>query len=381
MSLAQISWRKRCLAAVAAVAVTVLTGCEWRGLNSLSMPGTEGGGDGAFTVRAQLPDIGTIEPNSRVRVGDVNVGTITKIELQDWHALITMRLNGDVELPANARATVGQTSLLGSLHVELGPPTDVAPQGRLQDGALIPLQAGAAYPTTDQTLAALSLLLNGGGVGQMQDITAAFATAFVGREGDLRSLIEQLDLFVGRLDTQTGDIVAASDSFNNLVGQFADQKPVLDNALETIPNALEVLSENRQNLTDAVDGFGKFSALTADTVNQTKQSLVSELQALGPVFKSLANAGPDMTRALSLLATFPWPIENIEKIVRGDYLNTDVIFDLTLSRLGDGLLNGTRWEGDLTELEMQWGRTIGQLPSPYTAGNPLVAPYQFNQGP
>ncbi len=114
MSLAQISWRKRCLAAVAAVAVTVLTGCEWRGLNSLSMPGTEGGGDGAFIVRAQLPDVGTIEPNSRVPVGDVNVGTITKIELQDWHALVTMRLNGDVELPANARATVGQTSLLGS---------------------------------------------------------------------------------------------------------------------------------------------------------------------------------------------------------------------------------------------------------------------------
>ncbi len=62
-----------------------------------------------------------------------------------------------------------------------------------------------------------------------------------------------------------------------------------------------------------------------------------------------------MTRSLSLLATLPWPIENIDKIVRGDYLNTDVIFDLTLSRLGDGLLNGTRFEGDLTELEMQWG--------------------------
>ena len=26
---------------------------------------------------------------------------------------------------------------------------------------------------------------------------------------------------------------------------------------------------------------------------------------------------------------------------------------------------------------MQWGRTIGQMPSPYTAGNPLIAPYHF----
>ena len=28
---------------------------------------------------------------------------------------------------------------------------------------------------------------------------------------------------------------------------------------------------------------------------------------------------------------------------------------------------------------MQWGRTIGQMPSPYTAGNPLIAPYRFGE--
>lgn len=380
METKRIMARPKQIAAIFAVAVTVLSGCQWRGLNSLPMPGTQGGGDGSFVVQAQLPDVGTIEPNSRVRVGDVNVGTITKIERQGWHALVTMRLNGDVELPANTTATVGQTSLLGSLHVELNPPTGVPSRGRLHEGSLIPLDSGASYPSTDQTLAALSLLLNGGGIGQLQDITAALATAFAGRESDLRGLIEQMDQFVGRLNSQTGDIIAATESFDGLVGQLAAQKPVLDNALRTVPDALAVLSEQRRNLTDAVDGFGKFSALTTDAVNQTKTNLVSEVQAVGPVLKSLADAGPAMTRSLSLLTTFPWPKENIDKVVRGDYLNTDVIFDLTLSRLGDGLLNGTRFEGELTELEMQWGRTIGQLPSPYTAQNPLVAPYQPNQG-
>ena len=369
------------LGALLLVAATALTGCEWRGLNSLPMPGTQGGGDGSYVVRAQLPDIGSIEPNSRVRVGDVNVGTITGIEREGWHALVTMRLNGDVDLPANATATVGQTSLLGSLHVELAPPVDAKPEGKLREGALIPLDSGAAYPNTDQTLSALSLLLNGGGVGQLQDITAALATAFAGRESDLRSLIEQMDLFVGRLNGQTGDIIAATESFDGLVGQLAEQQPVLDNALATIPDAVKVLADHRENLTDAVDGFGKFSALTADVVNQTKQNLVSEMKSAGIVLKSFADAGPAMTRSLSLLTTLPWPIESIDKVVRGDFINTDVVFDLTLSRLGDGLLNGTRFEGDLTELEMQWGRTIGQLPSPYTGGNPLVAPYQFNQGP
>jgi phospholipid/cholesterol/gamma-HCH transport system substrate-binding protein len=358
-----------------------LSGCEWRGLNSLPMPGTEGGGPGSFDVQAQLPDVSYIQQNSRVRVGDVNVGTVTKIERQGWHALVTMRLNGDVDLPANATAQIGQTSLLGSLHVELAPPTGLPPEGKLRNGSLIPLESGGAYPSTEQTLAALSLLLNGGGIGQIQDITKAFSTAFAGREKDLRSLIQQIDVFVGHLNEQSGDIIAATDSLNNLVGQFADQKPVLDKALHTIPDALAVLKDERDNLTEALDQFGKFAALTADSVNQTKENLVKELKDLGPVLESLANAGPALTRSLSFLGTFPWPKETLTNWVRGDYANLTAIIDLTLSRIDSSLFTGTRWEGNLTELEMQWGRTIGQMPSPYTSVNPLVAPYHLDQGP
>lgn len=368
------------LAALALVVAMVLSGCAWRGLNSLTLPGTEGSGAGAFEIQAQLPDVSTLQENSRVRVGDVNVGTVTKIERQGWHALITMSLNGDVEIPANAVATVGQTSLLGSAHVELAAPGGVAPEGRLRGGSLIQLTSGGAYPNTEQTLAALSLLLNGGGLGQVQDITEAFSTAFAGREADLRSVIGQLDELMGRLDAQTGDIIAASESLNGLAGQFAANKPVLDNALRTIPDALAVLAEQRTNLADALDAFGKFGALTADTVNQSKENLVAELKDLGPVLESLGNAGPALTRALSLLATYPWPKETLPNWMRGDYANLTAVVDLTLSRIDSALFTGTRWEGDLTKLELQWGRTIGQTPSPYTAGNPLIIPYRVDQG-
>ncbi len=189
--------RRRSLRAAAnltmVLLVAVIPGCGWRGLNSLPLPGTEGDGPGSFVVQAQMPDVNNVEPNSRVRVADVTVGHVTKIERQGWHALLTMRLNPDVDLPANATAKIGSTSLLGSLHIELAPPTDEPPHGRLADGSLIPLPHGDAYPSTEQTLAALSMVLNGGGLGQVQDITEAFSTAFRGREQDVRSLIAQLE--------------------------------------------------------------------------------------------------------------------------------------------------------------------------------------------
>lgn len=375
------------LAACLLAAGLALSGCAKGGLNSIPLPGVQGTGPGAFTIQAQMPDVDNIEPNSRVRVGDVNVGTVTKIERQDWHALVTMRLNGDVELPANATAKLGQTSLLGSLHIALAPPTDEPPKGRLHDGSLIPLTSSGKYPSTEQTLAAIALLLNGGGIGNIQDITEALSIAFTGREDDLRSLIEQLDKAVGYLNDQKGDIIAASDSLNNLIGQFAAQKPVVDKALRTIPDALAVLKDQRDNLSEALAQLGKFSALAADSVNQTKDALVQELKDLGPVLESLANAGPALTRALSFLPTFPFPKETLTNWMRGDYANLTLIVDLTLSRIDSGFFTGTRWECHLTWLELQWGRTIGQFPNPClaggpgTPGNPLIAPYRWDQGP
>jgi phospholipid/cholesterol/gamma-HCH transport system substrate-binding protein len=363
------------------VVATAVGGCGWRGLNSLPMPGTQGNGAGSYQIQAQLPDITNIEPNSRVRVNDATVGTVTKIERQGWHALVTMRLNGDVQLPENATAKVGQTSILGTLHIELAPPANVAPEGRLHNGSLIPLSRAGAYPTTEETLSVASMVLNGGGLGQIQDITKAFSTAFAGRENDLRSLIGQLDEFIGHLDAQKQDIIEASDAINRLTGQFADQKPVLDKALRIIPDALSVLRDERDNLADALTRLGQFSSLATDSIGHTKESLVAELKDLAPVLDSLANAGPALTRSLSELGTFPWPKEHITNAFRGDALNITLIIDLTLSRLDTAFFTGTRWEGNLTELELQWGRTIGQLPSPATAGNPLVAPYHRDQGP
>lgn len=366
---------------LAALIVATLAGCTWRGVNSLPLPGTAGGGPGSFTIQAQMHDVGSLKENSRVRVGDAMVGTVAKIEPQDWHALVTMRLAGDVDLPSNATATLGQTTLLGSMHIELALPTNEPPTGHLHDGSLIPLASSGAYPSTEQTLASVALLLNGGGIGQAQDITRALTTAFSGREQQLRSLIEQLERFFTNINDQTGDIIAATESLNNLAGQFAAQKPIVDEALRTIPDALATLKDDHAQLSESVDRLGDFGALTADTINQTKTSVIAELNQLGPVLESLANAGPALTRSLSLLATYPWPNETLQNWVRGDYANLTAVFDLTLSRLDQGIFTGTRWEGNLTELEMRWGRTIGQLPSPYSAGNPLTVPYRWDQGP
>ena len=263
------------------------------------------------------------------------------------------------------------------MHIELAPPTDEPPKGELKNGSVIPLSRAATYPTTEQTLASVAILLNGGGLGHIQEITQAFATALTGREKDMRSLLTQLDIFITQLHAQTDDIIAATESLNSLAGQVAAKDQVVDKALTTIPQALAVLSDSRKKLADAIDAVGKFSAVAASTINQTKESLTDNFRNLAPALRELANAGPALTKGLDFLSTYPWVKSTVPNWFRGDFANISLVIDLTLSRIDSGIFTGTRWEGNLTELELQWGRTIGQMPSPYTAANPLIAPYHF----
>lgn len=49
--------------------------------------------------------------------------------------------------------------------------------------------------------------------------------------------------FANNLNDQSGDIIASTDSLNNLVGKFAAQPPVLDRAIKTLPEAVAVLND------------------------------------------------------------------------------------------------------------------------------------------
>src|SRR5213078_816577 len=119
------------------------------------------------------------------------VGRVDKITLtpDTRSALVSMTVNGEIALPANARAELKQSSLLGEKFVELSVPTAEPATGKLADGAQIPLGRTNRNPEVEEVLGALSLLLNGGGVGQLQQITRELNNSMDGREPEIRSLL------------------------------------------------------------------------------------------------------------------------------------------------------------------------------------------------
>ncbi len=122
------------------------------------------------------------------------------------------------------------------------------------------------------------MVLNGGGLAQINDITTELNAALVGREDSIRNLLPRLDELVSTLDTQRGDIIAALEGMDRLAATVDDQNATLVRALEELPPALEVLSDQRSNLTAAMSSLGELSTVASRIVETSNDDLKANLE-------------------------------------------------------------------------------------------------------
>jgi phospholipid/cholesterol/gamma-HCH transport system substrate-binding protein len=335
------SGKLRVVAAVATAGV-LLAGCGFNGLYSAPLPGGANLGSHPYTVTVEFTNVLDLVPQSSVKVNDVAVGKVESIKLQDWYALVKLKVNGNVHLPANAHAELLQTSLLGEKYVQLEQPP-ANPIGNLRDvkaTPTIPIERTGRNPELEEVLGALSLLLSGGGLPQIRTITHELNDALSGRSAVARDLIAQLNTFVGGLDHQKDKITSAIENVNVLAARLDKQKQVLLDTLATLPAALKVLSKERGQLVNLLSSLDTLGGAATRVIEATSDTLTSALRQLDPVLASLIKAGQDLPNALELAATFPFP-KNVRGAVKGDYTNADLILDLNLSDLLNNLTTPT----------------------------------------
>ncbi len=323
-----------------AAGTVLLAGCQYNGLNSLSMPGTAGHGGGAYSITVDLPDVATLPQNSPVMVDDVTVGSVSGIQAEQrpdgsFYAAVKLSLDKNVTLPANATATVAQTSLLGSMHVDLARPKGKPAVGKLTDGSKISESNTGRYPTTEEVLSALGVVVNKGNVGALEEITDETYQAVAGRQDQFDGLIPRLAELTAGLNRQVNDIIDAVDGLNRFSASLARDKDNLGRALDTLPDAIRVLNKNRDHIVEAFAALKKLANVTSHVLAKTKVDFAADLKDLYSVTKALADNRKNFVTSLQLLLTFPFPNFGIKNAVRGDYLNVFTTFDLTLRRIGE----------------------------------------------
>ncbi|MEV0274062.1 MCE family protein [Hamadaea sp. NPDC050747] len=314
--------------ALIAIAVALTTaGCQLPG----GAPSS-----GGFLVSAEFTDVLDLVPQAAVKVNDVTVGSVTGVELHGWTAVVRMRVADTVKLPDNAIAAIRQSSLLGEKFVDLSAPAD-SPQGTLSDGDVIPLERTKRGAEVEEVLAALGLLLNGGGLAQLKTINTEVGKALGGREADAKGALRELDKFVAALDAQKDDIVRALDSLDRLTKQLAEQTDTIGRAVDALEPGLTVLAGQRVQLTAALVALRDLGSVGKRVIEQSKADTLASLKALQPTLDQLVRAGDALPKGLDLMLSYPFP-PNAQKAIAGDYVRLHITLDLDAASILSNLV-------------------------------------------
>jgi phospholipid/cholesterol/gamma-HCH transport system substrate-binding protein len=314
----------------------VLSSCSFD-VYKLPLPGGADTGNDPLHVTVQFTDVMDLVPQSTVKVADVTVGKVTDIKLKGFSAEVKLEINNDAKLPANAVASIRQTSLLGEKFVSLSAPETGASTEPLADNAVIPLDRSGRNPEVEEVLGALSLLLNGGGVAQLKTISSELNLALEGNEGAARSVLDQISAFMGTLDQHKADVVHAIDAVNALAIRLNKQMPAIDSALEELPGALKSLDRQRDDLVKMLGALEKLGNVGVRVIKASKVSTIAAFHDLQPVLKGLADSGKALPESLQVLLTYPWPDTLISRdpqaaraLHMGDYVNLSVLLNVDL---------------------------------------------------
>nr|WP_280444860.1 MCE family protein [Nocardia brasiliensis] len=331
------------MALATGLAAALVTSCASDGIYSVPLPGGADVGDHPMRIDIQFDDVLDLVPQSAVKVEGVPVGRVEEITIgkDQWTATVRTVVNSSVDLPDNAHAEVRQSNLLGEKFIELSKPADPA-AAKLRDGAVITVDRTRHATEIEQVLGAMSLLLNGGGVAQLQPIVTELNKTLGGREERVRSLLDQANTLIKGLDDQVNDITRALDGLDVLSSRVSQQTEQIGKILDELPEGVQILEQQRPQLVGLLTQLDRVGQAGFDVLDNSKDDLIRDLTSLRPTLQELGKSAPDLVTAFPLIPTYPFPDSTLESTFGGSvntWLSVDQQIGVTLSNLGVGKPN------------------------------------------
>ena len=304
-----------------------------------------------FELKAEMQTAQSVTPGQgqTVRVAGVRVGDISKVEVDDGNAVVTMDIDREF-LPVYQDATILLRPKTGlkDMFLELDPGTETA--GEFDEGDTIPVANTAPDVNLDEVLqfldtdtrAYLRLLLVGAGeglqgrgrdlgevlgsLGPINRDLARLNSEVAKRKENLANLIHNMNILFGRVGQEDDEIAALIDASNSSLGAIAEQDldvqrataqlgPTLKNtriALEETNDLATVLGPTLNDLRPVARGLkpaneslGELARATTGDVKKKIRPFVraarKPVRDLRPAAEKLADATPRLTVVASKL--------------------------------------------------------------------------------
>jgi phospholipid/cholesterol/gamma-HCH transport system substrate-binding protein len=237
---------------------------------------------GPNTITAYFHTTTAIYAGDEVRVSGVKVGSIKSIQPQGTVAKMTLKVDRDVPIPADAKAVIVASNLVAARYVQLTPAYRSSGPV-MRDGAVIPVERTAVPVEWDEVKTQLMRLatdlgpssgVSGTSVGRFID---SAANALEGNGDKLRQTLGQLS-GVGRiLANGSGNIVDIIKNLQTFVTALRDSNTQIVQFNDRLATLTSVVNDSRSELdaalTDLSTAVGEVQRFIAGSRNQTSEQV------------------------------------------------------------------------------------------------------------
>lgn len=318
-----VAWARR-LAALGC-GVLLVSGCSALTLEQLPAPKQVSGP--TYPITAQFSDVQDLTIGAKVKLQGVVIGEVTSISTRDFHANIGMNILQKFPLAKAATFQVRFTTPLGEDFIAVSSP-DKPGQARLQPHDVVAEQQTSDAPSIEDTFAAVSLLLNGGGLDKLKTIADELDKALDGNTGNARDALIQLQKVVAGLDAHTGDIDKTLDGLKAMATTLNDGSSVVVQALNAFPQTLQLLASDTGKIRLLLGKVAKLGDSVNDLLSRGQQAMLDDFDQLRPTLDALVADEPNLLPTFNSLISFG---KLLDQATPGDYLNLSITIRFLLN--------------------------------------------------
>lgn len=317
----------------------------------LPLPGSGVSGD-TRTVKFQFDEALNLATGATVKVNGVDYGKVQEVATKDFKAVVTATMQEDAQIREDATARLRYSTPLGELYVDVRNPavgTEIADEGMLDP------QRASVAPTVEDALSQASLLINGGGLAQLQVVTTELNEAIGGREQTVKQLLNRSHEFTRQANAATADFVTALEALATLSKTLEANEQVINRAIREVRPAARVLREQTPEFTQLLQEVNRFATTANHVVGETRQDLLTMINQISPILDEMLANQPVLSRSLNALTSAS---KHLDDIFPGDYWNLSAKLELTSAL---SLLDGPDGGGGAPTLPGSPGPTPGNL--------------------
>lgn len=268
--------------------------------------------------RVEMSDVTGLEEGDVVRVAGVRVGQVDGLEVIDDNVvLVSFHVETDQPLTDRTQVLVRYENLLGDRYLEL----------RQQPGQGSPLDPGATIPSERATPALdLDVLLNGfkplfRGLrpAEVNELATNLISTLQGRGGTVESLLQRTASLTNGLADDSEAITSLIDNMNVLLGSLDSRDAQLRQTITQFKRLVTGLAEDRDPITTSIVAINSMASELTDLFSRARGPFKSTVLAVDRLAR-LLNTN---TKTLNdVLDSLPAAYQTLDRIAsHGTFFN------------------------------------------------------------